>query len=37
MVRDVLKVAESNKELEEALLQVSPAKADTIDRRHLGW
>jgi putative DNA primase/helicase len=39
MVRDVIKAAESskNKDLEEALLTVSPGKSDTIDRKHLGW
>jgi putative DNA primase/helicase len=37
MVRDILKASEVNKDLEEALLQVCPAKAETIDRRHLGW
>ena len=37
MLREVIKAAESNKDLEEAILTVSPAKADTIDRRHLGW
>lgn len=37
MIRDVVKASESNPVLQDALLQISPAKADTIDRRHLGW
>ena len=37
MIRDVVKFSETDNDLEEALLQVSPGKTDSLDRRHLGW